>query len=179
MKTVTVLRLAAVVVLGAMAGACGLFGEKKPPPPCPPIFVLKDAGILREFRPGPGRDLTDVILEAQISDFQAVCGYSKDRSKADISLTVAFDVTRGPANTDRKASFDYFIAIPKFHPAPQGKSTFTVTGDFPENTSRLTSTDNIHLQIPFIAGEPLEDYAVYIGFQLTHEQLQDNQRGRR
>jgi hypothetical protein len=179
MKALRTLRLAGIFACATATAACGVMEEKKPPPPCPPIFVLKDAGTLRVYKPGPGRDLTDVVMEGQISDFRAVCEYSKDRSKADVALSIVFEATRGPAATDRKLSFEYFIAIPKFHPAPAGKKTFTVTGEFPENTSRLRTADEVRLQIPFVSGEPLEDYAVYLGFQLTHEQLEDNQRGSR
>jgi hypothetical protein len=173
------LRLAGVLLCAIATAACGVFEEKKSPPPCPPIFVLKDAGTLRVYKPGPGRDLTDVVMEGQLVDFRAVCEYSKDLSTADIALSIAFEATRGPANTDRKLAFEYFVAIPRFHPAPAGKKSFTVTGEFPENTSRLRTVDEVSLQIPFVAGEPLEDYAVYLGFQLTRDQLEDNQRGNR
>ena len=179
MKSATIQRIAAVAVCALMTAGCGLFGEKKPPPPCPPIFVLKEAGKLREYKPGPGRDITDVSFEAQIADFRGVCEYSKDRSQVDIDLSIAFDLTRGPANKDRKAAFSYFVAIPKFHPAPEGKRTFSLSTEFAGRSSHSRITDHVQIRIPFITGEPLEDYAVYLGFQLTHEQLKDNQRGGR
>jgi len=179
MRAVRTLRHVAAVVSGMAVAACGMVGEKKPPPPCPPIFVLKDAGKLRSFKPGPGRDLTDVSFDAEIVDFRAVCVYSKDKSKANISLTLVFEILRGPANADRKAEFTYFVAIPKFHPAPQGKNDFRLAGEFPENSTRLRAGDEVRLQIPFIAGEPLDDYAVYLGFQLTREQLDYNRQGAR
>ena len=105
------IRAAAVVVLGGAVAACGLTTPKKPPPPCPPILVLKDAATLTKMRPGPGRDITDILFSGQITDFRAECTFEKDLSEVEIKLNIAFVLTRGAANTDRKVGFEYFIGF--------------------------------------------------------------------
>lgn len=167
-------RMAGVLGLAMLAGGCGLFDEKKPPPPCPPIFVLKDAGKLTRYKPGAGGDITDVLFQGNIFDFRGLCEYNKERTRVEIKLSIAFEMLRGPANTDRKAVFGYFVAIPKFHPAPQGKKTFPLTTEFVENTTRVRLTDEINLEIPIDRKVKRSEYAIYIGFDLTQDELKEN-----
>ena len=159
-----------------MAGGCTFFKERVPPPPCPPVFVLKDASSLTRFKAGAGRDITDVIFEARIVDFRGFCEYNDKRTKVEIKLSLAFNISRGPANRDRKASFDYFIAIPKFHPAPQGKNSFDLKVEFARNIGRVQKLDEVNMEIPLAPKIPFEEYAIYIGFQMTRQELQENRR---
>jgi hypothetical protein len=172
--------IAAALLLALLAGGCETLGftKKEPIPPCPPVFVLQDTGTLTRYKPGSGRDITDVEFQAQLVDFRGICDYNKGRTRVDITLDVVFSLTRGPAIRDRKASFAYFVAIPHFHPAPQGKNTFPLSATFVENDSRRRVTDQVRLQIPLTSTQRLDDYTIYMGFQLTPEELQENQRRR-
>src|SRR5690606_8384462 len=107
--------------------------EKNPVPPCPPVLMLRDAGTLTRYAPGRGRDITDIDFQAEIADFRGTCEYNKERTEVDIVLNVVFSVLRGPADTDRAAAFEYFVAIPHFHPAPEGKRTLPVSVRFTGN----------------------------------------------
>ena len=172
-------RMVCVFGLAALAGGCGLFEEKKPPPPCPPIFVLKDAGKLTRYKPSSGNDITDILFQGNVIDFRGFCEYNKPRTEVEITLSIAFEIQRGPANTNRKADFGYFIAIPKFHPAPQGKKVFPLNTVFEDNTTRARLTDEISLTIPLDRTVRRSEYGIYIGFDLTQDELKDNQAGRR
>jgi len=55
------LALLAVLVLAACQR-----GPERPPPECPEIAIVQDLAELTLFAPGPGRDLTDVTLEARV-----------------------------------------------------------------------------------------------------------------
>ena len=167
-------RMAGVLGLALLASGCGLFEEKKPPPPCPPIFVLKAAGDITRHKPGPGSDITDVVFRGNIFDFRGLCEYNKARTQVEIKLSIAFEMLRGPANTDRKADFAYFIAIPKFHPAPQGKKIFPLSTNFVDNNTRVRLTDEITLKIPIDRKVKRSEYAIYIGFDLTQQELKQN-----
>jgi len=67
-------RLALGLLTGASLlaiGGCSLFEGKKPDQPqCPRISVLADAYRETRFQAGKGHDLTDVELEAQVSNFK-------------------------------------------------------------------------------------------------------------
>ncbi len=168
------LALAAGVVLGA--AGCGVFGEKKLRRPCPNFLLLGEAKDMTLFRAGPGRDITDVDFRAAIVDFSGTCEHT--RSEVEAEFFVEIVVRRGPANRSRAASFEYFVAIPRFYPAPAGKKTFRVEVTFEDNQTRVVYRDEIALKIPLRGGEIGADYDVYLGLQLDSEQLEYNRRRR-
>lgn len=167
----------AAVALALSAAGCE-FLNPGVQPPCPPVVVLKDAASLVRYRPGPGRDVTDVLFRADLVDFRGLCKYNRKRTEVDIDLSVVFDVRRGPANTTRKATFDYFVAIPYFYPAPQGKQVFPISVSFKGNRTRLRYRDRVDLVIPLDPKRLRDKYTVYLGFQLTPEEVEANRRRR-
>jgi hypothetical protein len=72
------------------------------PPPCPAVAKVEDASKLTRFA-GEGRDLTDVLFEAELTDIAASCSYGSDT--IDMASRVRFVVSRGPADTARRADF--------------------------------------------------------------------------
>ena len=166
--------LALSVAVGV--SGCNLVDEKKRSPPCPNFLLLAHAERMTKFSDGPGRDVTDVDFSTKITNFQGTCDHTT--SGIEIELFVDISVHRGPANRSRKASFKYFVAIPRFHPAPAGKKTLPITVVFEGNKNRLVYNDQIHIEIPFGGKEVASNYDVYLGFQLTNKQLEFNRRRR-
>ncbi len=162
----------AVLAMLLVAG-CSVF-KKEVPPPCPRVSVLSDAGKLVRYRDGPGRDITDVLFEAGIVKFVGNCAYRDKNTRVTIELSVVFDLRRGPANRDRKAGFEYFVAIPSVHPAPEGKRRLPIRVEFPGNRTRSRVTDVLELEIPIAKGSKGTDYPVFIGFQLSVGELREN-----
>jgi len=80
----------------------------------------------------------------------------------------------GP-DRSKSADFRYFVAIPKFHPAPQGKSIFPLQAKFRGNQSRLNLIDEVRLEIPMPPRPKIDEYSIYMGIQLTPQQLEYNQ----
>jgi hypothetical protein len=169
-------RLLIVVALALLGAGCGSLFDRRPPPKCPPIFILKDAGSLTRYKPGSSKDITDVLFQAKIIDFRAACVYNSKRTEVEIDLNLAFELSRGSANRDRKAGFRYFVAIPRFHPAPQGRNIFSIDAQFAGPATRLRTNDEIQLVIPLDPKVRRDEYAIYIGFKLTREELKDNRR---
>lgn len=165
-----------VILFPVFLAGCGVFKKAEPPRPCPPVFVVKQASFLTEYRNNVPGDITDVVFQNKISDFQGVCSFDKKRNRMNVTLSVIFDMLRGPANQTRKGSFAYFVAIPKFHPSPFGKQIFGVSVNFAENQTRQRAVDTVELEIPLKKGVPLKDYAIYVGFQLTPDQVDENRR---
>jgi len=150
--------------------------ERRSPPPCPPVMVVRDASDSTVYRDGPGRDVTDVVYSTRIADFTGSCAWNSDRTQTDIELRVLFETERGPANPNRKAEFNYFVAIPAFYPAPQGKRVLPVEVNFPENVTRVRSGDTIYLRVPIARNKSGDDYPIYLGLQLTPQQIEENRR---
>jgi hypothetical protein len=169
------LQSCAVAAIIPLLYACGAFGPKDPPPRCPEVALLKHANSVTYFKPGSGRDITDVLATIAIVDFRGECEYNRKRTMAKITLNVAFDVRRGPADRSKAADFRYFVAIPKFHPAPQGKSIFPLQAKFRGNQTRLNLIDEVRLEIPLPRKPKIDEYLIYMGIQLTPQQLEYNQ----
>jgi hypothetical protein len=86
------------------------------------------------------------------------------------------DLVRGPAAKEHAVSIPYFIALPDFFPKPAGKRDFTVTRDLParpDGHERFVEK-NIHVVIPLRGDEPGAAYEVYVGFQLTPDEVAFN-----
>jgi hypothetical protein len=152
--------------------------QKRVPPPCPPVYIMSDAAKMTKFRPGSGRDLTDVEMEGEIVGFKGDCVY--DDKGGDLSLQLAFELRRGPAAQGKTLDVTYFVAMPKFYPAPEAKGVFTFPATFPDNVDILRVTDEeVTVRVPVRSKELIDNYEVYLGFQLTPEELEANRRTKR
>jgi len=169
-------------VVSVLAMAVALSGcsalTKSEPPPCPPVYILSDASHVTKFRPGSGRDLTDVEVEAEIVGFKGECGY--DAKGANVDLSVSLEVRRGPAAVSREATLSYFVAIPKFYPAEEAKAVIAVPVVFCEGVESIRIADEgVRMQIPVKNRELIDQYEIYLGFQTTAEELELNRRTKR
>lgn len=168
--------LAWALALALLAGCAG--PEKRGPRKvCPRVDILEYADTLVRFLPGPGRDVTDILFRTRLVNFQGEC--EVDEAAIDVELVLEFASERGPANRDRKAAFEYFVAIPQFHPMPAGKRRFAVALEFAKGQNRTLYRDEISIRIPLKKGQASTDFNVFVGYQLTPAELDYNQRGTR
>jgi len=139
---------------------------------------LSDAARITKFRPGPGRDLTDVEVEAEIVAFTGGCTH--DPKGLTMDLQLGFDVKRGPALAGRSVDLSYFVAIPKFFPDEAGKAVFTLPVTFPAGIDQARVTDDqVTLRIPMPAKTNVDEYGIYLGFQTSPDELDANRRMKR
>ena len=162
------------MLTAALAG-CSWIGSDKYRASCPNFLILGQGDVLVKFLSGSGRDITDVQFEAKIVDFAGSCEH--DSKGVSVSLNVAFAVKRGPANRDYRADFSYFVAIPKFFPAKEGKRSFPIAVGFQKIQTLVIYRDQIEMRIPLKPKEIGANYEVYLGFQLSQAELEYN-RGR-
>lgn len=165
--------------LAAMASmllsACA--GDPVAPLPCPEILIPIDGSKVTTFRPGPGRDIIDVVQEVQVAGFAHGCVYETDETGAgevQVELIPAIESARGPANTDGVTNFEYYVAIVSPDKDVLEKKRFPVTIDYPSNMTRITwRRDNpISLRIPLAAGDYGESYTIFLGLQMTRDELE-------
>tara|TARA_B100000029_G_scaffold32843_1_gene31275 strand:+ start:130 stop:708 length:579 start_codon:yes stop_codon:yes gene_type:complete len=144
--------------------------------PCPDFRILADASILTKFRPGPGRDLTDVDHNAKIENARISCISDIDEESfvgtMDVDVEVMFSVERGPVNRNRLAKLPYFISVIDAKKNILYRETFNILVKFLGNRSRMSvMTEPIILEIPIKKGVSGRDFLIYIGMQLTEEEL--------
>lgn len=181
-------KMAAFGFLGLVLVGCSTadtinpWAKKYPIPACPKIQLLKDTDTITAYRPGPGRDITDIRYEADLQGFKGECEYIGEKgvySAVNIVLKVGFKVTRGPAEKSRFTDVSYFVAIPEFFPSPAGRNIFTTKVRFPKNRNTMQIIDDeVEISIPLNASRKGPGTKVYIGFQMTPEQLDFNRQKR-
>jgi hypothetical protein len=148
---------------------------------CPDYRILKDAARLVAFRPGMGRDLVDVDVEAAIGDARLECltFVDKDTKKGhmDANFSVLFGARRGPANTTRKATLPYFVSVTDKKRNVLYRETFKVEANFAGNQTEVQFPgETIKLELPLTADIKSSEYIIFTGFALNHEQLEYNRK---
>ncbi len=156
-------------------------GPQPPPPECPAIGIVQDAAELTLFTEGPGRDLTDVTLEAKVAEFGGFCDTDIDddgTGQVSIDMQVLFQVTRGPASVTRSNTISYFVAISDLEENILARETFDIALEFEGNRNRLAVVEELRQRIPLQAGQRGEDFKVFIGLLLNDDQLRYERRKR-
>lgn len=171
-----VFRIASIVAVVASLSGCGLFEKKAPPPPCPRIGILGDVQKSVQFRPGPGRDLTDVTFETELLDFTGSCKYD-DRGVVVVTFTLQVAATRGPAAESREALVPYFVAVVDKQRGVLSRDGFTARIPFPSGRRRIAVGEELEQRIP-LGTRSTSDVEILIGLQLDQEQLDGNRRKR-
>jgi hypothetical protein len=158
--------------------ACRAF-DKEEPPMCPRVSALADSVTLTKFRPGPGRDISDVQLMAEMTSFHGECRYDAEAKQMRLTLQVGIDAERRPALAGRQADIGYYIAIPAFYPNPQAKQILPVKLEFAADANRLHYTDGeVEISIPMADLKDWPKYEVFVGLQLTPDELAFNRQQR-
>jgi hypothetical protein len=177
--------VAALLTLPAMlAGCSSLFGgdddqaaaTAAAPVRCPRVAVLRDAAEITEFRQGGGRDLTDVVSRAAVLDFTGNCRPEEGRVTVDFRLVLGAE--RGPAWQGQQPNPQYFIAVADPDGQVLSKQVFDAPMRFPEGQGRTGSIEELSQTIPIAGSRRPQDYQVFVGFQLTPDQVQFNRSAR-
>ena len=161
--TAPLLLIAALVPLAAC---------NRTPPACPRASIISDGASVTKFREGTGRDLTDMVAQAEIVDIAVNCDY--DRRGVDVALQVAIAATRGPADRSRAAEFEYFVAVTDPERNILAKEVFRVQFKFAANEQRVGTVDEIEPRIPLKSRADGVEYQIIVGFQLTPEEIEWN-----
>ncbi|MDG4717537.1 MULTISPECIES: hypothetical protein [Thalassospira] len=166
-----------MVSVGGLLSACGgnMF-EEPAVPTCPAAYLPKDTATLVQFS-GAGKDLTDVIVEAEFEGYLGDCGYDLDDKTLDVIISPIIKAELGPAAQSRTTAFQYFVALRD----PSGKfvqkSVFDVTLPFADNLNMARFRDEqVTLSVPLDDVWTGPDYEIYLGFQLNADQLEYNRR---
>jgi hypothetical protein len=144
--------------------------------PCPQIGVLSDAADLTRFRAGGGSDLTAMVVNAQVSGFQAKCDYTSRKDGLTVSLTPEFSAERGPAASGPGIDVPYMVAVVGEDDRVLSRAEYTLRMNFPPNVSKVKSTGE-ELSITLTGGvAEASSRRVLIGFVLSPEELAANRR---
>lgn len=141
---------------------------------CPEAGILGGAERITQFKPGKGRDLIDVMFEADIRSIKTGCKILEGRIVAEVSFELV--ATRGSAAESRQGKFIYFVAVADTTGRVLAKETFDTVIEFAENRRRAGTLELTEQSIPTTGGETAADFEILVGFQLSPEQLKFNRR---
>ncbi len=171
-----------VLALGLVLAACGgnggtmkkirgVLGTEKPP--CPPAVVLSDARHIFIVTPG-GRGPNNVRVAGRITIPVAECSY--DDGKVFVDLSLPFDLARGPRLPKGRAQFEvpYFVAVADRRERILAKEVFVTQVRMGGDQDRTAVVEVIEQIIPLRPGQKGTDFVIYVGFQLTPEQVEFN-----
>ena len=145
---------------------------------CPITRGLEDAAQVTRFKPGPGRDITDIIFDAEFAEISGTCEIDDDEIEVELKLVIL--ANRGPADTSRAASFAFILAVVDLernflvHNGKALRRRFDGRVEFPGNQSRVAYTDEFELTIPLIPGQSADDFLIFISFELSAGELAYN-----
>lgn len=174
--------LAGLFGLPFLLSSCDSLGsmtESGAPPPCPPVSSLGEAARITRFVDGPGRDLIDIDFTGRLMKLSGKCFYEWNGDTGGgvvrVEIKPEFKIERGAANRTRTAEFSYFVSIMDDHGNVLSKQNFPYTAKYWKNKTIVKDVDKpVELSIPFTSGQDGQDFNIYVGFQLTAEELDYN-----
>jgi hypothetical protein len=165
-------RWAALLAAGLPLVACSWLSSTTPPASCPTVSKIGDASKLIRFAPGGSQELSNVAFEAGILDISGGCVTVDNGLRVD--MTADFLAARGPAGTQDKASFDYFVAIVGQGEKVLAREQFSSEIPFSATKTRNGIKETLEENVPLAKGQQGSDFHVFIGFVLTPEELAYN-----
>lgn len=169
------LALALAVTLSACASPF-----KKKSRACPPAVTLADASSITRFVAGGGPGLADATFQAKVKDVALNCTHDRNSQGygyINMKANVMIQVDRGLANRDGLARFTYFISIADSSRRILSKEVFPIDLAFPVGKNSTQVKDRpVNVRIPIKGGQTVRDFEIFVGFQLTREELEYNRR---
>jgi hypothetical protein len=166
--------LGAATLAAAMLGACA---PDRTVPPCPSVRVDSLTANVTQFRAGSGRAVGDIVYQAEVVNYDGSCTQDLENleGEAEVEMEVEFAMATGAAAAAGDVPLYYFVAIPQLFPDPAAKQIFEVRCASPGGASKVQRwTESLTLTLPVTRQRPAAAYDIYVGFQLTDEQLAFN-----
>jgi len=171
---VSLRRLSGAVLAAALLAGCAS-GELQFAPACPQLSLLADGADLTRFN-GPGRDVTDRVMEVRIAGVDAACRSGRNGDVL-ATITVRANMARGPAAQGRQAQVPYFVAVMDGETILD-RQAFTLDGTFPPNVNAIRlAGGELELRFPGTAERGGGRYRIIVSLQLTEQELAYNRRG--
>ena len=169
----TVLGVCALVLLPCLFG-CGQTRNTFAPA-CPsPRLIPALADLSRYAGPGPGHDITDLVLQARVVAVNGSCEPGDEANQLAAKVQVSLSLQRGPAMKGREADVPVFLAVTEGEDV-RDKKVYALHLMFPPNVDRITITSpDIDLLLPVSASTTGASYGIIAGFQLTPDELASN-----
>ena len=151
---------------------------------CPPVSILSKAASITRYAEGARRTILDVSFSGEITGIKGKCSYefnsNTGEGTVEISVLTKFKMKRGAASRSQQANFKYFVSVVNDDGYILEKQIFSYSVVYNKNRTWAKSEDSpVELSIPLKAGKTGQSFRVYVGFQLSQEELEFNRNGSR
>jgi len=161
----------AMLLAGALA-SCSSTPDPDAARGCPRVAIVADAARAEQYRPGVGRDLTDLTSRAQIVEISGRCAYEDDSVTVLVQMPIVAE--RGPALTATEVDYVYFVAVTDTQWNVIAKRNFPVRMRFDTGSGFAAALEELQQVIPLETQRQAAEYQILIGFALDREQLSRN-----
>ena len=164
---------AAALGLAVLVGGCSLFsGPEEIIATCPTTGVLAEGEKLERYTAGSERDLTDLRLKAQVGGVRHVCSILVEERKVQMDLVFQVFAERGPATAVQEpVRLAYFVAIVDDEQRILSREEFPLEVAFPGTARQASFSEELFLTLPVAPAKKVQDYKVFIGLQLSPDEL--------
>lgn len=139
---------------------------------CPDVRVPSETGNLTRFSPGDGRDITDVVMEAQFEEVRGEC--SVDDDEVQVAALVKISARQGPASKVQRGDFSFFVAVTDRKRNILSRRSVPGAFDFSGNRSRVTYFERLKIDIPKTERQSGDEFLIFVGFDLSREEVDFN-----
>ena len=139
---------------------------------CPDVRVISELGNITRFNASGGKDITDVVMEAQFEEVRGECSVSDD--EVEMAILLVLTARRGPATTQRTGDFNILTAVTDQERNVLFRRTVPGQVDFSGNRSRVRYLERLKINIPKVESQTSEDFLVFVGFELTRDEVEFN-----
>lgn len=136
---------------------------------CPDVRVPSETGNLTRFGPGDGRDITDVVMEAQFEEVRGEC--SVDDDEVQVAALVKITARQGPASNLQQGEFSFFVAVTDRKRNILSRRSVPAIVDFSGNRSRVTYFERLKVDIPKAESQAGDEFLIFMGFELSREEV--------
>ncbi len=146
---------------------------------CPKINIVEELNTLGEFTDPTHPKESNLISHVTMKQLDSSCEIEDSNVIIDIKL--AFNSTLGKKakirNNDKPFfAYPFFVAITDVRGTILAKEVFAASMTYNRNESKHTYYENIRQIIPIKTRRSAGSYSVYLGFQLSDEQLAYNRK---
>jgi hypothetical protein len=161
-------RLALLAPLGLTLAGCSWFKGDYDDVPCPTIGVPAELSKIDRFN-GQGTSYNELAYRATLGTPKGDCKI--DEKGVTVSFSLATVAEMGPAGTERKVDFPYFVAVTNGRNQVVSKRLLENVIAFPEGRNRAGFADKVDERIPLADPKTAGKYHVVIGFQFTPDEI--------
>lgn len=168
-----------------LSGCSAIFGPEEVGPACPNVALLADAAHQTHYADGPGRDLTDIAYQADLTGITGECRYDFDDAvgrnptKVTVLMNLALKAVIGPASKTRHVDLTYFVAIVDPKHKVLARQEFSLPVDFQDAKGAYFGKDQLEQEIPLGPKDKGAGFQVLVGLKLDQDEVDRNRAKRK